>query len=173
MKIVFLDFDGVLNSHEWFRAHHDERGLGHLDPAACARVQRLCDETGANIVVSSTWRLLHRRVALCDMLRARGVTARVVGMTPHPVGDSKRGDEIGWWLASNPAIGVDVIDGMVIIDDDSDMAHLAPWHVKTYFDRGFTDYELGKAIEMLSRPMPTDVSPDQAALSVRPDEGSK
>jgi hypothetical protein len=153
MKVVFLDIDGVLNSHAWVKDLGRDRGLGHLDPAACARVQRLCDDTGAKLVISSTWRLIFKRAAICDMFRARDLTTTILGMTAAL--HTKRGHEIQAWLDASSAIAeLGTIDGMVIIDDDFDMAHLAPWHVKTDVDCGFTDGELRQAAEVLSRPMP-------------------
>lgn len=159
MKIVFLDVDGVLNSHAWFADHGHERG--HLDPEACARMQRLCDETGARIVVSSTWRLLHKTEALRSMFKARGLTAHVIGGTPA-LSTRKRGDEIQRWLDGASIFPIRPT-GMVIIDDDGGMEHLTPWWVKTHFDRGFTDWELGKAVETLARPMPERLAAPEGA----------
>ena len=153
MKVVFLDIDGVLNSRGWVKDLGRDRGLGHLEPAACARVQRLCEDTGAKLVISSTWRLIHKRASIGDMFRARGLTTTILGMTAAL--HTKRGHEIQTWLDASHAIAeVGTLDGMVIIDDDFEMAHLAPWHVKTDVDRGFTDGELRQAAEVLSRPMP-------------------
>lgn len=137
--LLFLDIDGVLNSHAWFAASPPtDRMLGHLDPTACALVQKLCEESGASIVVSSTWRLLHKVPALTSMLGARGITAPIVGVTPALNDPGRqRGDEIQLWLDRTT---LDV-SGIAIVDDDSDMAHLAPWHVRTHFDRGLTQWE--------------------------------
>ena len=153
MKVVFLDIDGVLNSRAWFERHGPERGLGHLEPRACARVQRLCDETGAALVISSTWRVIHKRAAISEMFRARDLTTTILGMTAAL--HTARGYEIQAWLDASPAIaGLGAIEGMVILDDDADMVHLAPWHVMTDVEHGFTDRELVQAAEVLSRPMP-------------------
>ena len=153
MKVIFLDIDGVLNSRAWFERHGRERGLGHLEPSACARVQRLCDETGAALVISSTWRLIHKRAVIGDMFRARDLTATILGMTAAL--HTARGHEIQAWLDASPAIaGLGAVDGMVILDDDAEMVHLAPWHVKTHVEHGFTERDLSHAAEVLSRPMP-------------------
>lgn len=164
VKLVFLDFDGVLNSHDWWRRRPTTPRrdfLNELDPAACARLQRLCDETFAQIVISSTWRLLHKRPALVEMLRARGVTARVLGVTPSlPRGP--RGLEIADWLERTAPVRVGDVSGIVILDDDSDMAHLAPWHVKTHFDRGLQDWEVERAKDVLRMPAPVRASEEAA-----------
>ena len=153
MKVVFLDIDGVLNSPAWVKDLGRDRGLGHLEPDACARVQRLCDQTGAKLVISSTWRLIHKRAAIGDMFRARGLTTTILGMTAAL--HTKRGHEIQAWLDASPGVaGLGTIDGVVILDDDLEMEHLAPWHVRTDVERGFTDEDLRQAAEVLSRPVP-------------------
>lgn len=50
MKVIFLDFDGVLNSTR-FMMENPQRGLCGLDKVAVARLNRLCAETGAYVVV--------------------------------------------------------------------------------------------------------------------------
>ena len=59
-------------------------------------VQRLCDETGAALVISSTWRLIHKRAAIGDMFRARDLTTTILGMTAAL--HTARGHEIQAWL---------------------------------------------------------------------------
>jgi hypothetical protein len=154
VKLIFLNIDGVLNSMAWFKGHEHDRGLGHLNPTACARAQRICDVTGAVLVISSTWRLLHKMADLGKMLTTRGLTARVVGRTPASRVDERRGHEIQRWLDTADVARRTPPTGMVILDDDSDMFHLTPWLVKTPFETGLTDYYADKAIEMLGRPMP-------------------
>ena len=64
-KLVFLDFDGVLNNSE-FAAHQykndesaqDSMGLDLFDPKAIECMNRIIDATGAKIVVTSSWRYL-------------------------------------------------------------------------------------------------------------------
>ena len=153
MKVVFLDIDGVLNTRAWVEDLGRARGVAHLDPAACVRVQRLCEGSGAKLVISSTWRFIHKRAAISDMFHASGLTTAVVGMTTAL--HTMRGLEIQAWLDASPGIAaLGTVDGIVILDDDFEMEHLAPWHVKTDVDRGFTDAELRQASEVLSRPAP-------------------
>lgn len=152
MKVIFLDIDGVLNHADWLTEHRNF-GLDHLDPAAVARVQRICDATGAHVVISSTWRLVYSLGRLRDMLYERGLRARVVGETPH-LPAQERGDEIQLWLDRTPARRGWELDGIVILDDDRDMRHLDPWLVRTAFATGITDADVERAVEMLSRSMP-------------------
>lgn len=156
-RVIFLDFDGVLNSREYMKSrpaeHADFDDIDDVDPDAVARVQRIVDATDARIVISSTWRLLHELDELRDILKARGLTTgKVVAATPA-LHDKDRGDEIQRWL-DMASIFTRRPEGIVILDDDSDMGGLLPWLVKTTFDKGLTDYHVTKAIEMLSKPHP-------------------
>lgn len=155
-RVIFLDIDGVLNSHDWWkrRPEKGDRPHNEIDPDAVARLQRLVDETGASIVISSTWRLLHKKPVLQMLLNAKGLKTLISGVTPA-IPNKERGDEIQRWLdMANLLPAAQRPVSIVILDDDSDMAHLAPWHVKTYVDRGLTDWEVERAKEMLARPAP-------------------
>ena len=73
IKVVFLDFDGVLNSKEFFKSpRHEESEAGALDPEAIARLNRLLAATGAVVVISSSWRHGYTVGALASMLESRG-----------------------------------------------------------------------------------------------------
>jgi hypothetical protein len=159
MRIVFLDFDGVLNSRSLVeRASMPHTpGLGLLDEGAVARLEQLCVgvDGGAAIVVSSTWRLSFDRSALEDLLRAKGLATTVVldvtPMIPHKRG---RGSEIQLWLDTAPRARGLSIEGIVILDDDDDMLHLRPWLVQSSFETGLTDDHLALARSVLGRPAP-------------------
>jgi len=135
-RVIFLDFDGVLNSMDYFKARPPTEGTKawrechDLNPAGIRIVNTILKKTGAKIVVSSTWR--HGRTAerLQTLLDARGFEGEVIDITPWHYSDKLRGNEIQEWLDLNPC------SGYAIIDDDSDMAHLLPKLVKTKFHEG-------------------------------------
>ena len=64
MKIIFLDIDGVLNHEKWYssgRAQEAYKATGetdikayNFDPESWKWIQKLIDETGAKIVLSSS-----------------------------------------------------------------------------------------------------------------------
>jgi len=54
MKVIFLDFDGVLNSEKYVR-NSSEYGVV-IDPTRMRLLKQIIDETGANIVLSTSWR---------------------------------------------------------------------------------------------------------------------
>jgi len=154
-RTLYLDIDGVLNSHDWFeRAKPTDRRLGHLDPDAVARVQRICDATDARITISSTWRLLHSMSDIRGWLYEKGLRARVSSRTPDRVDLGSRGEEIEEHLKIAYLFPVQPL-GIVILDDDSDMGRLLPWLVKTTFRSGLTDEDVEKAIRKLREPMPS------------------
>jgi hypothetical protein len=100
-RILFLDVDGVLNSTRTQLAFggypHDfsERDMGRFDPVALALVRKLCDITGAVVVLSTTWRL---NFTLEEV--EQGLELPIVGATPDLGGDYCRADEIAMWLAT-------------------------------------------------------------------------
>lgn len=138
MKVLFLDVDGVLNSAAWFAANPDN--LFALDPDAIARVQHIVAQTGVQIVLSSTWRLLNDAVAA---LIANGLT--FLDKTPT-LKSNNRGEEIGAWLAAHS------VDHFAIVDDDVDAGDhgLRPWLVQTTFAAGLTDRDVAALIALLS-----------------------
>jgi len=153
--VLFLDVDGVLNS----RVHAKDClckdsgfgiGLVHL-----TQLVRILRETGASVVVSSTWRKLGNR--LRDELARHGdagafVSSRIIGRTVdgYAVGLERhegrvlRGTEIQAWLDEHPDV-----ESFVILDDDSDMGHLMHRLVHTTFHEGLTAERADKAISML------------------------
>jgi hypothetical protein len=131
--VIFLDIDGVLNrAHSWrryaTREHCTQRG--HIDRECLVVLNRAIKQSGAEIVLSSSWRLFQgadRRVG--RLLRKLGVKGVCVGRTPH-LGGEMRGDEIAAWLRSHGW------RRFAIVDDDADMRHLSRWLVKTKFQSG-------------------------------------
>lgn len=108
-KIIFLDIDGVLNVYCQGR---DEFGCTFHQQFE-DNLRAIIEETGAKIVVSSTWRLSGLQV-MQDMWNKRKLPGKVIDITPH-IDICKRGEEIQYWLDNNQVINY------VIIDDDSDM----------------------------------------------------
>ena len=139
--LVFLDFDGVLNST---RSAIAMQTYNRFDPIAVMLVERLCVEGEARIVVSSTWRIGHETTqSLRDRMRDCGalrLSRYVIGMT----GRSKtRGHEIAEWREAHKHAGP-----YVILDDDSDMLEGQPL-VKTDHEYGMSRAEFDTAANIL------------------------
>lgn len=138
--IVFLDFDGVLNNDAWIYSH-SERGFGHIDPSRVQLVNDLLHRTGAHVVVSSAWRILHSLPGLRRGLAAKGFRGRIVGVTDRA--GHIRGHEIGRWLEENGK------RPFVILDDNSDMGALLPYLVKTDPNVGLIVADVERAVAVI------------------------
>lgn len=171
-KFAFVDVDGVLNHEIWFTSDECKKVTKErvdqndyrrwFDPRCVALLNYLTDETGAKIVVSSSWRGGRTIDDLKKLFSDVGITGEVIDKTPklHFSGleDYKysvpRGCEIKAWLETNKNILGDKMSkaNYVILDDDSDMLL---WqrekflHVDSYC--GLTYNVINKAIQILNR----------------------
>lgn len=103
MKIIFLDFDGVMDT-----AHYDNylnyMGLPAtdkygivFDPDCVRNLGRIIEATGADIVVTSTWKDFMTYKEILEMWKYRQLPGFVTDTTPTC--SRHRGDEIDAWLA--------------------------------------------------------------------------
>lgn len=143
MKVIFLDIDGVLNNQEVFKRKKEIRVW---DEKCIDRLNRITEETGAKIVISSTWRRSNDFYSAIK--NEMGITGEIIGKTPDylPRGEPEiyRGDEIQAWLDENPNV-----KKFIILDDDSDMAHLMFHLLQTETKIGLTDEHAEEAIRRL------------------------
>ena len=116
VRIIFLDIDGVLNSTRTCIAtggypgeELEAKDLTRFDWIAIGLLRRLCESSGIQIVLSSSWRIIVDIKKLGD---AMGLP--IIDKTP--VLASSRGNEIARWLSEHPEV-----EQWAIIDDDSDM----------------------------------------------------
>ncbi len=124
MKVVFLDIDGVMATGETFNqhVHIGEHGFCPFAKGPVYQLNRILKETGAEIVVSSSWRCDGPRWdALMTHFKDQGVEKRPIGRTidltkkVNGIWQSgQRGDEIKVWLSAD-------VEAYVALDDDSDM----------------------------------------------------
>ena len=160
MRVVFLDFDGVLND-----------GFGGGLPLLVDRLNRVTQQTGAVIVVHSSWRWGRSVEKLREILRSWGVTGSVCDKCPVPI-DYKRTADGLWvgnedwasfqrgivstderciaiqrWLDEHP----EVIK-YVIFDDDHHLGHFVgtPEFIQTQVREGLTDDHVIRAIRHLN-----------------------
>lgn len=144
--IIFLDFDGVLNSlgSTLVSSNHN-----YFSPISIGLMQRLAVEADARIVVSSAWRIGNDVGQLKDILLNAGgnggLSKRVMDKTGRST-DGIRGKEIAEWLNTAGHKG-----RYVIIDDDSDMLpeQLSNFVQTTYRD-GFGVVEYVKALSIIA-----------------------
>ena len=167
MNIIFLDVDGVLNSHAYFQEVKSKNGRVNNDKQIrdyhlqmLAKIYHTCD---AKIVLSSTWR------ELVDLTDNKAATAMYKYLTDSlakygmevydrtPIIKFDRPLEIHTWLAQHRNLGE---INYVSLDDDCDKdeykvygmeAHLV--HTKYWDDNinesGLQEKHVKQAIEIL------------------------
>ena len=166
IKIIFLDIDGVIATPKSI----DEAGFWTFTKECQDNLGIILKETGAKIVVSSSWRL-HTVKDTVEDLREKGflycdsiigVTIRAYHYIQKGIHLSiPRGVEIKQWIDTHVHSnnGKDFIRKVlfldysyVILDDDVDML-LEHTHqfINTNPDNGLTVEEANKAIEILNR----------------------
>lgn len=129
LKIIFLDFDGVLNSEIDYRwqVEHEGKELNDLEdisPRCVGLINGLIKETEAEVVISSTWRLTRTPEQLQELLEKFGFTGKIIGVTPSLGEYRVRGNEIMAWIEQNISFEERYNSNLfryVILDDDSDM----------------------------------------------------
>lgn len=159
MKVIFLDFDGVLNSATSFlyesnrRKRHKEQNLKGpvnetLSMHCCAAFQEvLYTYPDVKVVLSTTWRLMFELGWLQGKLAEYKIEAdRVIGCTPEERHTGSRGIEISRWLANHP----EVTHYVIIDDNDWDITphHGTDRFVKTEWEHGM---HVGHTYELIQK----------------------
>lgn len=146
--VIFLDFDGVLNSMASVLAT-GRGGSVCPDTMSVGLMARLVREADANVVVSSAWRIGASIEDLQGTLTRWGgvdIANRLIGKTPSH--GECRGAEIAQWLAEHPN---DHDERWVIVDDDGDMLDgQRSRFVQTLFRDGFGVREYVRAIQIIA-----------------------
>ena len=106
MRVLFLDIDGVCNCVGTRQTH---MGFVGIDPILAARVARIVEDTGCEVVLSSSWRHFEggREEVDAKVHPTYDITPAVKG--------GFRGEEILLWLAAHPDV-----DRYAILDDNDD-----------------------------------------------------
>jgi len=123
-NIIFLDVDGVLNSHlyienykgsreEWIKLSERER---NLDPKAVKMLDQLCKDTNSKIVLSSTWRLGDEGKLLKEFLSELNFKSEIIDCTGRCCSGIRGVEIYNWWKDNK-----DKYNEYAIIDDDNDM----------------------------------------------------
>lgn len=141
-RIVFLDIDGVCNTYSWrappvvgsMESSWFRDKLRNLNPDLVVRLNGI----DAEFVLSSSWRylVLDDLNVMQRLLEARGFTGKLISRTR--TGEGFRGYQINDWLLANPT------RAFVIVDDNSDMAHLIDQLVQIDGKVGITDADVAR-----------------------------
>lgn len=150
MKIIFLDIDGVLNSHRYDKCRSDADG--NIDVTRLPLLKQIVDGANANVVLTSTWRRHidpKSRVAdevgsvLWELFESHGIL--LYDRTPFI--DNDRAQEVRSWLMDHSDV-----ESFVIIDDIKfGWDELDPMVVKTDYliGRGLEQHHVEKALQIL------------------------
>lgn len=163
MKVIFLDIDGVLNTGWWYtqmdrNTPKDKYGYA-FDPNSVTNLKKIIDETGADIVISSSWKSFGLS-ELEEMWQDRGLPGKLIDITPNSVSDemllnadldhmelfSIRGMEIKEWLTKH---GKRVSNYVIIDDMDIFLPEQKSHFVQTDSELGITKEDVEKAIEII------------------------
>ncbi len=149
MKIIFLDIDGTINNSScWGIRPVEDR----FAPECVEALNKITDETKADIVISSTWRVSFKFDKLIDILKSAGVKGHIIGKTPLVrFSGGRRGDEIFQWLYNASEEERIRIRHFVILDDNTDMDPIMDHLVKCDPAVGLTEELANKAIEILKK----------------------
>lgn len=145
MKVLFLDVDGVLSP----------LSAPGLNAGCLDRLASLVHHTGAQIVLSSTWRhplCREQRMRLQQELARRGL--QLEDMTPV-IEKASRADEIAAWLDEQRQRGC-MPDAFAILDDDpqGELARYASHLVKCDGRYGLTDEHAAECVRLLTHAQP-------------------
>lgn len=150
MKIIFLDFDGVLNSQLFYK---NRKTFKDIDEKSVSFLNDLVRQTEAKIVVSSSWRIGRTINDLQKILDYNGFKGEILDVTPCL--NTLRGNEIHAWIQDyKQKSGYDLYrkGTYVILDDDSDMLY---WHRNNFLwvdpYAGLTPNLVYKAERILNR----------------------
>lgn len=137
MRVLFLDVDGVLN-RATFSPAKSEGLRSWIEAELAARLDRVCEEAGAVLVMSSSWRAGRTLEELRDDLAAAGIKTPLLGVTPIE-GGRRRFEEIQRWLQGWKDAGHEEIESFAIVDDLHYMGPLEARFVRTSTFNGLDD----------------------------------
>lgn len=166
-KYLFLDIDGVLNHDQWYEKIHIHPELCPgpfplecFDPDCVRRVNEILNETGAELVISSSWRtdrILSETFTLVGLPEKYSVTPSFKNTNGIWEEYDCRGEEIQAFLSKHPC------ENYVILDDINDMLDSQKDHfiwtcngenhqrIKENDGTGLTEKLKEKAIDILNK----------------------
>jgi hypothetical protein len=153
VKIIFLDIDGVMNTASWLNTQppfslrlYPERAL---HPVAVQRLNDITEQTGAAIVISSTWRMKMGLQRLREVFAGVGLRATIIDVTPSlPMRDDTlalhREQELISWLRRHPEV-----QAYIVLDDLPIGGAFSPTAILIDPEVGLTDDDASRAVDIL------------------------
>lgn len=155
MKIIFLDFHGVLFLPACYVTARllGEQPKAH--PPCIEALNRITSLSGAKIVATSSWRS-NGMGLVGDLLQKWGATGTVVDVTPT-AGRTRREDIEAWFRLCEQSGSYEAgligsrLESFVVIDSESDFGWMGEMLVRTDPDSGLTHEKADLALHLLER----------------------
>ena len=144
VRVLFLDVDGVLN-RVGFKPEEPDGLASWIEEELAARLTALVRETGAVVVMSSSWREDEALDDLRAELARAGVDVELVDSTPVLFGLPRWAEIEAWCEANQP-------ERFAIVDDLHDMGPLSAYHVRTNVLAGLDEDAAAAARALLTAP---------------------
>lgn len=163
MKVIFLDCDGVLNDRQYrLRKLRNREYSVNIDGTKVAILKTIVDETGAKLILSSSWRRYWEPNGTSVDNAGKKIDAelqayslQIYDKTPV-IEENSRGREIERWLA-----GKSYVDGFCILDDKDFFANspkLRQNWIQTDGEMGLTLNDAHTAIGILNGSLMIDMT---------------
>ena len=150
-KIVFLDFDGVLNDFP----NHDDKSIkeildnfeSFIFEDKVKMLNKIVDECNADFIIISYWRIHYNINELSDLLKKKGFKGHILDTTTLGGKEHKgRLDKIKKCLEEYKPEAYVILDDSDIDESSDDKNHIRP--IKT---KGLEKRHIDKAIEILNK----------------------
>lgn len=155
-KIIFIDIDGPLAWATWGDGRVTiNKDMGNeftipypLVKEDCEALQKICNETNAELVLSSDWRVYYSIRDMRDVFMEYGIHSRLIDITTHrslwtkmsrPSVEWERAAQVVKWVKDNKISNWIAIDDMNLKDHFKRMKPRVPmWrHVQVDGDFGY------------------------------------
>ena len=164
-RFLFLDIDGVLNTNQFLQQQfllHEEHVVDYNDPAnhimpeKVDLINHLVKETGALVVLSSSWRIVVGVAKTQESLNHRGATFEIFGATRNRVEVTGRMSQfIPRWVEIQDFLlrtGKQHIENFVILDDLDEASNdeMRSQFIQTDPNVGLSNEQFEQAISILN-----------------------
>ena len=139
MKLIFLDFDGVLNAYDegsYMTHTPDEYGPSK---SICDRIIDLCEKTGSRIIISSNWRKFddngyykfNKYYYSNPLPKVYHILGKYIVGTLPPYRHTTKAEALIIWFEENNFVGED----WVVVDDDprENLGKTLDWNIKNHY----------------------------------------
>ncbi len=157
MKVIFLDFDGVLNSEKW-RRNPDLYLSSFIEPAKMDLLKQIVSKTDAKIVLTSSWRKFWQfnkkytdKIGeyIDEIFESSGLN---IYSKTSDIDFFERDKEIDFWFRDNYRLK---IESFCVLDDVEQLyknnKFIKDHLILTNQDEGLSENDVSKAINMLNQ----------------------